>query len=140
MQPTDIAWAAGIFEGEGAVRITPQGTRNMASLWVSVTSTDPDLLQPLRDWFGGSVSKPVLREGRKPYQTWTIVARQAETFLGTIYPFTRVARIRAKIQLALEFQAQKQHVLRIRNRDEYETSQYEYARRMRELNVRGRAR
>lgn len=136
---TDHAWSAGILEGEGSIRITAPSARNSSSLFVSVTSTDPDMLEALRTLYGGSIGKVTKRPGRKPYAVWTIVARQAYAFLEQVEPWCRVARIRAKVELAMEFQRQKQHTTQIRNRDEYDATQAEFRRRMTALNVRGDA-
>lgn len=133
---TDKAWAAGIIEGEGSIRITPPGARNTCSLFVSVTSTDRDMLEHLSA-HGGSIGAESKRPGRKAYQRWTIVSRQAGGFLEAIRPFCRVARIVAKVDLALEFQAQKAHATQIRDRDAYDATQMAYHDQMKALNVRG---
>ena len=55
----DIAWAAGVYEGEGSI-CEPTPT---ASARIAVAQKDTEILYRLRDWFGGSVLRHC---GRSP--------------------------------------------------------------------------
>ncbi len=48
----EIAWAAGIFEGEGCCTTSGHGKRSFV---VSVSQKDPELLYRLKDLFGGAI-------------------------------------------------------------------------------------
>jgi len=89
----EIAWAAGIWEGEGHCR----NQRNR-SIDVTVVQKDPEILQRLRDWFGGNVRfascKSVPFE-RQVYQ-WEICGDRARLFLAQIY-FLLSARRRTQV-------------------------------------------
>lgn len=85
----DIAWAAGIYEGEGSCqnRYGTSGTSH-----VRVFQKDAWLLHKLRDLFGGRVS-PVTQkrttapEERVTYHRWDIYGARARGFGMTIYTF-----------------------------------------------------
>lgn len=73
----DIAWAAGIFEGEGHVSVS--GT----SLKVAVTQKDDWLPCRLRDLFGGLIYKHKAR----PINEWVVSGPRARGFIFTIFAF-----------------------------------------------------
>ena len=74
----DIAWAAGIYEGEGTCRLCGKTKRGFM---VQVSQKDPELLFWLRDWFGGSVG-PIAKSGCR---TWNICGDRARLFVAQIY-------------------------------------------------------
>lgn len=97
----DIAWAAGIWEGEGSCcPVNGQWFR------VSVAQKDPFILLKLRDMFGGSVNKYNNDTGySKPthIHTWYLYGARAHGFAQTIFTFLsprRRAQIRGAIQEA----------------------------------------
>lgn len=77
----DIAWAAGIFEGEGTVRLCGRGKRGLAA---AVPQKDPECLYRLRDMFGGSVGNP---SGANPCYHWDICGDRARVFVAIIYSY-----------------------------------------------------
>ena len=90
----DIAWAAGIFEGEGhARRIGPGGVT------VTVAQKDRWILDRLRDLFGGSVNS--MQSQGHEYQRWTLCGQLARGFLMTVYTFLSPWR-RRQVQMALD--------------------------------------
>jgi len=80
--PTDleIAWAAGIYEGEGWISRW-SSSRDVFSL--GVAQKDPWILYRLRSLFGGKVS----REKRRELHIWRIHGRLARQFALVIWPF-----------------------------------------------------
>lgn len=74
----DIAWAAGVYEGEGSVQIPSKRQRTVN---VQVTQKDPWLCYRLQELFGGRV-----RENRN-YKVWVISGPKARGFLMTIFLF-----------------------------------------------------
>jgi hypothetical protein len=93
----DIAWSAGVYEGEGTARLCGRGKRSLA---VSVPQKDPEILYTLRDLFGGSVNAPC----GNPCYKWDICGDRARIFLALIYSFLS-SRRRAQVDAtdALEF-------------------------------------
>jgi hypothetical protein len=95
----DIAWAAGIYEGEGCCRLCGHNKR---SFMASVAQKDPEILHRLRDWFGGNVRSG--RCGEFSIHNWDICGDRARIFMALIYEFMTVRR---KVQIdaanALDF-------------------------------------
>lgn len=83
MKDTDIAWIAGLFEGEGSITIVNNVVR------VTIQMTDLDILQRVQDVFGGriySCSKQV--DHHKDSWKWTITStKEALEFIQLIYPY-----------------------------------------------------
>ncbi|HTF68231.1 MAG TPA: hypothetical protein VK638_36700 [Edaphobacter sp.] len=80
----DIAWSAGIYEGEGTCRNT---CKTKTGFMLSVVQKDPELLYRLRDWFGGSVR--LMGSG---VYTWDACGDRARVFMGVTYPFFTARR------------------------------------------------
>jgi hypothetical protein len=82
----DIAWAAGIYEGEGHCRLCGHTKRGFM---VQIVQKDPELLYRLRDWFGGSVSG--VRKGNSCH-SYDICGDRARIFIALVYKFMTVRR------------------------------------------------
>jgi hypothetical protein len=89
----EVAWAAGIYEGEGSC-VTTRSTETSKSFAVSVSQKDPELLYRLRDLFGGTVSHYNRTFNKKvcPISHWKICGDRARTFIAVIYPFLTARR------------------------------------------------
>ena len=87
----DIAWAAGIYEGEGNCYVDRKTQR------VSVAQNDRWILYKLQSLFGGKVTK----QNNKGCFSWRCYATRARGFLFTIYAFLSPWR-RAQVLRALE--------------------------------------
>lgn len=86
---TDIAWAAGIFEGEGYAR-NDGGTAAL-----TIVQKDDWLCPQLQALFGGSVS------ARAHANEWRVSGPRARGFLLTIFSFLSPRR-RAQVRLAIQ--------------------------------------
>jgi len=86
VKPTirDIAWAAGIYEGEGHARAD---TGQRPCTHVTVVQKDRWILDRLRQLFGGSIHL----NGRGMH-SWHISGTRARGFLMTIYGFLSLRR------------------------------------------------
>ncbi len=71
----DIAWAAGIYEGEG----------NCSAQVLQVTQRDTWVLRRLRAQFGGSIQSRPNRDA--PCYHWSITGARKRGFIMTIYTF-----------------------------------------------------
>ncbi len=111
MKETDLAYFAGIFDGEGTVtlaktQISSPKQRLTYQVRVQVVSTDEWLCQQLRFSFGGTVMPHRVTEGNhKPAFRWLATRMVAKRFMLGILPFTHLKRQR--IELALKFLAHK---------------------------------
>lgn len=89
----EIAWAAGIYEGEGSCITNHNGTGSI-SFVVSVNQKDPELLYRMREMFGGTVKLCNRKfEGKiRPIYHWKICGDRARTFIASVYPFLTARR------------------------------------------------
>lgn len=83
----DIAWAAGIYEGEGCTVFTGTGVAT------SVTQRDTWLLYRLQELFGGSIAQ------YRGYGTWRVCGDSMRAFITAIEPFLSPRR-RSQINAA----------------------------------------
>jgi hypothetical protein len=99
----DLAWAAGIIDGEGSIGIYRNTTKSHArlTLQVSVGNTDPRMCLRLRDLFGGSVYAVHHRKG-KSYLNWAVVGKRAADLCHLIEPYVICKRDQVEVGLAWE--------------------------------------
>lgn len=89
----DIAWGAGIFEGEGCVSCSG-GIGNHRGFGLVVAQKDPEILHRMRELFGGSV---VEREiGGRPCGIWAVYGARAR---GVAFTFFKLLSARRKSQV-----------------------------------------
>jgi hypothetical protein len=88
----DIAWAAGIYEGEGSCLAGGNGNRSFS---MQLSQKDPELLYKLRDLFGGTVKQ--YANGAFLVYRWTCCGDRGRVFLGAIYPYL-TSRRKAQIE------------------------------------------
>lgn len=81
----DIAWAAGLWEGEGSVHLTRTGEV------VSLSQADTWVLERFRALFGGRISLEKDPKGqkftRRPVWRWRVCGPRARGFVQTILKF-----------------------------------------------------
>ena len=105
----DLAWTAGIIDGEGSIFVMTQKRKDRERdtnyvLRVSVQSTDPFMTAELKKMFLDGAEFSVQRDNRpecSDTMKWQINGRRAAKFLRSILPFMRVKAEQAK--LAIEF-------------------------------------
>ena len=106
MKKTDLAYVAGIIDGEGWICI--KNTKTSASVKVGVGNTNEWLICWLQFSFGGSVCvKKKWIANQKQQWGWDLSTRQASEFLKLILPYLRIKRPQA--ELALKFQARRKY-------------------------------
>ena len=91
--PTDIdvAWIAGLYEGEG----TCYGHKNSGRISVGIYQKDPEILYWCMEMFGGWIS--LMRPGQEhECHVWNLGGDNARLFLQAIYPFMSARR---KVQI-----------------------------------------
>ena len=82
----DVAWSAGIYEGEGHCRLCGKTKRGLSA---AVVQKDPELLYRLRDWFGGRVGVHNAKQGT---HVWECNGDRCRLFLALIYGFMTARR------------------------------------------------
>jgi hypothetical protein len=136
--PVELAWAAGMFEGEGSVRINVPTKRNLGSLLVDMVNTDAEVVAFFDERWPGYLRQVAFEGGhRRDYWRWRCAALVAARFLTDVLPYLRTDRVREKALLGLEFQDQKT-AARSNRTPEYAARQRSYYERMAVLNQRGR--
>lgn len=111
----DLAWAAGIIDGEGSIFIMKQRRQDRERdtnyiLRVSVESTDPYMAQELKkifpdgDLFSSSRDK---RPNNSNTLKWQVNGRNALIILKEVLPFLRVKHEQANI--AIRFQTETKY-------------------------------
>lgn len=125
LKAEDLAWAAGIYEGEGSTAIADfRKGGNLGSLRASVTSTDFDIVDFFAENWGGHVYVREQRPGCMPVSRWTVISRQASLFLIAIQPYVKAARKREIIRIGIAFQAGKSRSPLINRTAEYAARQH----------------
>ena len=92
-----LAWAAGLLEGEGCFYARTQGGRSYPT--VSCGMTDEDVIRKLMAFFDAGYIFRSKKSGfgTKPIYTWQVTTRQARTVMTYVLPYMG-ARRRAKIE------------------------------------------
>lgn len=91
--PVDIAWAAGLYEGEGCCQ-----PASKTSLEITVGQNERQILDWLVEMFGGTIGlRPPAWHKRgymtKDFHVWTLCGRRAFEFADAIAPFLSDRRL-----------------------------------------------
>lgn len=119
LQPTDLAYVAGLFDGEGciSVRLRNDKAKRSHKLVISVTNTNREVLGWLHSHFQGTIGKCTSsKTTRTQCYQWYIGSRKAQVFLRAILPYLHIKREQA--MLAIAFQDRMTLSLRVRVSDE----------------------
>ncbi len=108
MNKLALAYAAGIFDGEGYVDIYKASTSKMSKspsfmVRVIISQKDGKVMNWLQDNFGGSVL--LSKRDRNYIYRWDIRSQAANRFLSFIYPFVLIKK--EQVKLALKFEERK---------------------------------
>lgn len=103
----EIAWTAGLLEGEGSFY-----WRDSKTLKVSCGSTDLDILEQLRDIWGGSIYETAKQKSHhKQAWVWIVHGIQAKSLMVAVLPYMmsrRGQKIKECLDLDLAHQQSKQ--------------------------------
>lgn len=139
----DLAYAAGIIDGEGSIYITRSIRRFMTEaglrerpayvLRITVVHTDRPLVDWLAETFGGGArTLPVRDKKWKPQFVWVAGGGRAAQITGVLLPYMRVKVDQA--ELALEFQSRiGTRKPRPRLTEEEQSIRADYKRRLMEM-------
>ena len=138
MRKTDLAYAAGIMDGEGSIGIYCNSSNPKSPshrMRVRVTNTDRWLVNWLKASFGGTVGINKVRPGHnwKQMWYWTVSCHKAVGVLKDLLPYLHMKRPQA--ELAIEFQKTRRRGVKPTgaNRENADTM----AAKMKKLNTRG---
>jgi len=98
---TVLAYAAGIMDGEGCIRIN-WSIRSGAgfSLTACVSNTKVRLVDWLERHFGGSITVAPRDGNRQPLYKWNLYGAHAASFLRSVYPYLQIKKEEAECALA----------------------------------------
>ena len=100
MKATDLAWLAGLLEGEGSFLKAPPSDPNCPL--ISLEMTDEDVVRRATSIMGGNVARRVLKNALwKPSYRVIIKGARAVAIMHILYP-QMGARRKAQIDAALE--------------------------------------
>lgn len=104
----DLAYAAGILDGEGTFVISEVKSRSHRQrknpqhvMSVAVSMTDPEIPVMLQDLFGGNLGTYAYN-GYRPQTRWSISGERAAKVCDALIPYLRLKRRQA--ELAVRFQ------------------------------------
>lgn len=96
----DLAWGAGLFEGEGTITLSGTGCP-----YVIVGNTDRQVIDFYQRHWPGCVKghNPAnVNQNARPAWDWRIGGWKALIFLREMQPYFRTERVRAKAELVLD--------------------------------------
>jgi hypothetical protein len=102
----DIAWATGVFEGEGCITACGD-TGKSKTPELHVDMCDEDVLRRFAAIFGGNVTGPTYREGCTPIYHWRLSGiKPAQAALRLMWPYLgERRRARAALLIAEYYEA-----------------------------------
>lgn len=103
MNELSFSYCAGLFDGEGCVRLNYFKKYNNAfGLSIAISMTNKDVIQKLYENFGGTFRLHTRwKENYKDLWDWTLSGRNAKIFLANILPYSIVKK--EEILVALEY-------------------------------------
>lgn len=109
MEPTDLAYAAGIIDGEGCIFIDKQnpspkgrGKTPRYAVRVAVAMCDPEVCEWLQERWPGFLTRVEMAKYNpkaRPSFRWIIVAEKAVNFLEDVFPFLKIRHHQARIAI-----------------------------------------
>jgi hypothetical protein len=96
MKTRDLAWAAGIIDGEGC--FSSQISRWLVYFRIEVVNTDPRMVLELKRIFGGTVHPKRKAKGNwRPTWTWQVMGKTALEVARLVRPFLVCKQVQADI-------------------------------------------
>jgi hypothetical protein len=116
MDKCDIAYSAGLLDGEGCIGINktqhPTSVRPYYTLIVQIVNTDKRMIHWLKDtWnMGAAVVIPSKRVNHKPLWRFVVRARKARDFLEAVCPYLVIKGEQAEIGIEFQDSMDSNHV------------------------------
>ena len=106
MNKTDLAYIAGLVDGEGSIYTSYQPSRVQElpryNVGIAIQMADKEPLAFLQSLFGGRIIlRKKMSENRKPLYYWRLTNFQAQPLLEAIKPYLLVKRAQAEIALRM---------------------------------------
>lgn len=133
---SELHWQAGMFEGEGSIRINKPGKRHLGSLNVDLPNTQKDIVDIFYQAWGGSMHWTGPKDNRKGYWRWRSAAGDSLAFLIAMWPCLVSKKYKDRTVLGIDYQNQKLNTI-LNRTVEYRETQWWFYNEMRVLNWRG---
>lgn len=106
MKKVDLAYLAGLFDGEGCIHIAQtKGQKHKRGkgneLRIFLSSTDEWVCQTFKMAFGGSIWEYANSANTQQY-SWQLACKKALPFLEILLPYLRLKRPQAEIAVAFQ--------------------------------------
>ena len=104
MKKTDLLYAAGLIDGEGTITLVRHSRKEMKSPAVSVSSTSLELLEFMKETFGGHIIKlkaPKKKHWKQAWH-WQTSHDRAISVIEHVLPFLKEQKKRARASLILK--------------------------------------
>ena len=90
MEVKDLAYTAGLIDGEGSILLTKHGKNEYRAPAITMTNTCYELLDYLRNTFKGSIcNQKIYKQHHKPSWVWKITHKRALSFCELILPYLK---------------------------------------------------
>ena len=97
------SYTAALIDGEGSVMLIKKSANEFRSPCVSVTNTSYELIEFLKNTYGGTVSKQkTYQPHHRPAWVWKITNCSALKFLAFIFPYMRELSKRIRTSYLLD--------------------------------------
>jgi len=136
LEPTSLAYAAGIVDGEGCIRINKQGKSGNHAIRVQITNTKHVLVSQFQEWFGGNITVNEASRYNPRANTsyvWEVSAKRAADVLSAIGPYLKLKKEQADVALQLQDTKRNTNIVS----EELYRIREELFLKMRELNRKG---
>jgi len=139
MKDTDLAYAAGLFDGEGCIsinKVKPNRNPNLKpgfQLRCSISITDEETANWFKEMFGGYVMFRQ-RARAQDYWQWVVTSNGAYEFLKVLQEWLRLKKPQAEIGIA--FTEHRKDNAKYNKTQEYWDTNFEYYEGIRKLNAR----
>lgn len=107
ISPIDLAWAAGLFEGEGSFGLRNNAGETYKYLTLQINMTDEDVLEKFYNIFQVGTFRPWTppsHAGRKPQWRWRVSGKDAEAVAWALAPHLGKRRLARFAELLIEAQ------------------------------------
>lgn len=103
----NLAYTAGIVDGEGCISISKRKIKSsiIYFLVVTIVNTNPQLVEYLHSSFGGHFRKRRQYKLYRPVYCWQVSSKSAGEFLKLLFPYLLLKKPQA--ELAFRFQARR---------------------------------
>lgn len=101
MIDTDLAYMAGLVDGEGCVGVHLRKRGDMLTV-LNVANTDPNLMSWIQERFGGRIYIHKRHKDKPRWKvclSWRVVNLQARSILKVLIPFLTIKKERAELAI-----------------------------------------